>query len=615
MTPLRNSPVGGARALGKALGVLVLLVGSLGAPLALAAPPGQTATASGPTARVSYLRTQPASGLFGAPRATAYVQVYDRADPPLGRTAVAGLPASAFSAAEDGAPVSIAVSPVAPDEPLAMVVIADTSTGRGWLVPGPKYPDPLLYLRDAALRVLKEFPTNGRYAVYTMASGPAGTPPLADRTSAENAAQQLHADPDARLLERLEQAVEALKSAPVEWRRVIVVLSDGNSAFGRSYELVQGAAAQAHVAVFSVGTLDPDNPFLFLDRMGQETGGQAWLFNKTDLQPAATSPVLLDLLVDQVVKSIKSAYRLEYPIPGKGSEQRQLVVTVKTPAGEVKTAPIGYRVQPSSGVPMSTLLLAIGLPLLAVAAGAGYYSLRLRPVKTDYYLVGHGPSAGHIPEQYLYTNWRPLGRGGRGYQLTPEDPHFTGISKTHAHVRVHNLRRVKGPTGHVQTVGTVEVRAGKPSSGVGLNTSFVYNEITGVRPLSERPYQLQTGDLLILQPASRQGDSLNGLPNGVYLRLGNVGGTATESGASQDVDEEQTIAEPADADRTIVEAGPVMITPAAATPTGPRPAGSIPANSAARVPPAADLSDKTQVGMSVPLYPPGANGGGPAERR
>ena len=144
----------------------------------------------------------------------------------------------------------------------------------------------MLYLRDAATRVLREFPQNGRYAVYTMAGGAAGTPPLGDRATAEAAAQQLQPAPDARLLERLEQAVEALRDAPPGWRRLIFVLSDGNSAFGRNYELVQGSAVQARVAVFAVGTPDSNNPFRFLERMGQETGGQAWIFEKADSSPA-----------------------------------------------------------------------------------------------------------------------------------------------------------------------------------------------------------------------------------------------------------------------------------------------------------------------------------------
>jgi len=169
----------------------------------------------------------------------------------------------------------------------------------------------------------------------------------------------------------------------------------------------------------------------------------------------------------------------------------------------------------------------------------------------------------------------------------------------------------------VQTVGTVEVRAGKPSSGVGLNTSFVYNEITGVRPLSERPYQLQTGDLLILQPASRQGESLNGLPNGVYLRLGNVGGTATESGAPRDVDDEQTIAA-SDADRTIVEPLPAGVVPGApGAPGAPREGGGPIASAGLglRLPPSTGVSDQTQVGGSLPAIPPNPNGAGAAGAR
>src|SRR3954447_18574866 len=116
-----------------ALGVLVLAVCALAAPGAWAAPERQSGTtgSAGPNAAVSYLWPQRPSGLFGGPRVTAYVQVYDKADPPAGRSAVTGLPASAFSAAEDGQAVSLTVKPVAPDDPVALIVVADTSTGRG----------------------------------------------------------------------------------------------------------------------------------------------------------------------------------------------------------------------------------------------------------------------------------------------------------------------------------------------------------------------------------------------------------------------------------------------------------------------------------------------------
>ncbi|HEX2325867.1 MAG TPA: hypothetical protein VHQ00_10760, partial [Chloroflexota bacterium] len=483
-------------------GVLVVLLAlALGLsvpPAILAAPPAQTG--SGPSAGISYLHHQPGTGPFARPKVTAYVQVFDRADPPIGRAPVTGLAPTAFSATEDGRPVSLTVRPAAPDEPVALIVVADTNTGREWLPAGPRHADPLLYLRDAATRVLREFPQNGRYAVYTMAGGAAGTPPLGDRATAEAAAQQLQPAPDARLLERLEQAVEALRDAPPGWRRLIFVLSDGNSAFGRNYELVQGSAAQARVAVFAVGTPDSNNPFRFLERMGQETGGQAWIFEKAELQPSAASPVLLDILVDQAVKSIKSAYRLEYT-PPSAREQRELGVSVRMASGEARSRLVSYRADPAPSVPQPLLFLGIGLPLLALAGGGLYYYW-LRPVKTDYYLAGYGPSTGHVPELYLYTDWRPLGRGGRGYPLTPDDPFFAGISKTHVWLRVQNWRRIQGGSGQAQGVGAVEARAGRPSSGVGLNTTFVHNELTGLRALSEKPFRLQTGDVLILQSAA-----------------------------------------------------------------------------------------------------------------
>jgi hypothetical protein len=455
----------------------------------------------------------------------------------------------------------------------------------------------MLYLRDAALRVLREFPsTNGRYAVYTQAAGAAGTPALADRAAAENAAQQLQPHPDARLLEKIEHAVDALKSAPPEWRRLVVVLSDGNSAFGRSYELVQSVAAQNHVAVFAVGTIDPNNPFRFLDRMAQETGGQAWLFEAGELQPSATSPVLLDLLVDQAIKAIKSAYVIEYRPPSSQLAQRELAVTIKAPAGELR-AGTAFRAPAAAGISLGALGLAAGLPLLTVAAAGAFYFWRLRPVQTDYFLVGHGPSAGHVSEQYLYSDWRPLGRGAQGYALKPEDPHFAGISRTHAFLRVGGLRRVANPGGQAQTVGTVEARAGKPSSGVGLNTAFVYNEITGVRPLSERPFQLQSGDLLILQPASRAGDSVNGLPAGVYLRLGKLGVTETEDGQSLRGDSQVTLVE-MDPNKTMVETAPRGEQAGA-------PVVPLPTTAGARAPAATgDGADRTQVGDSIVLPPP-----------
>jgi hypothetical protein len=536
---------------------LAWAVALAGVGVAGAAPPLQAGGTTGPAAGISYFRYQPASGPLARDAATAYVQVFDRADPPVGRAPLAGLAPSAFSLLEDGTTVPVSVRPVAPDEPVNLIVVADTNLDRGWLPPGPKYPDPLQYLRDATLRVLREFPQNGRYAVYSMDAGPAGTPALGDRGTAENAAQQLKRDPDARLLERLDKAVAALRDTPPNWRRIIVVLSDGNSAFGRNYEIVQQEAAKGYVAVFAVGTLDPNNPFRFLERMGQETGGQAWMFERADLQPAPASPVLPDLLIDQVVKSIKSAYRLDFS-PQSIREQRELRVSVKTPAGEARTSTVTYRGNPP---PPSTgpLLAGLGLLLLAGAAGGAFYYFRLRPTKTDYYLVGDGPTAGHVPELYLYTGWRPLGRGGRGYPLKPEDPHFAGLSKTHVWLRVHEWRRIRGAGGQVQQVGAVEARAGRPSSGVGLNTSFVYNEITGVRALSEKPFRLQTGDLLILQSALHTGPGQNGLPPGVYLRLGYVGGTTLDdrAAAGQVIDPDATVVEStAVGDRTEVDPVP-----------------------------------------------------------
>src|SRR5690242_9069010 len=144
---------------------------------ALAAPSDQDASAAG--ARISHVHVERGGGFFSRPTAAAYVQVYDRADPPIGRTAVTGLPGSAFSAVENGQPVAVNVRPARADEPIALVVVADNSNDRGWLPPGPKHADPMLYLRDAAARVLKEFPESGRYALYSMSNTAEATPPLA----------------------------------------------------------------------------------------------------------------------------------------------------------------------------------------------------------------------------------------------------------------------------------------------------------------------------------------------------------------------------------------------------------------------------------------------------
>ena len=259
--------------------------------------------------------------------------------------------------------------------------------------------------------------------------------------------------------------------------------------------------------------------------------------------------MLLDILVDQAVKAIKSAYRLEYT-PPSAREQRELSVGVRMASGDARSRLVSYRADPAPSVPQPLLFLGIGLPLLALAGGGLYYYW-LRPVKTDYYLAGYGPSTGHVPELYLYTDWRPLGRGGRGYPLTPDDPFFAGISKTHVWLRVQNWRRIQGGSGQAQGVGAVEARAGRPSSGVGLNTTFVHNELTGLRALSEKPFRLQTGDVLILQSAAHTGEGLNGMPDGVYLRLGYVGGTVVEQ--RQAAPAGAPDGAPFDPDKTVVE--------------------------------------------------------------
>ena len=254
---------------------VVALAAVLSVPFAAqAAPAGQAAVipagGSVPVASVYSVRSRAGTGL-GAPVVSAYVQVLAPVDGVVGRTAVLGLSGGAFSVAENGKPVQAAVQPVSPDEPLALVVIADTANERRWLLPAAKYTDPLQYLREAGGAALRQFPENGRYALYTMNTD--GVAPLADRTSAANAAAQL-ADRggQARLLQRLDEAVVALQEMPPEWRRVVLVLSDGNSRFGRPYETVREAALEANVAIFGVGTADPDQPYSYLGRLSQDTG-------------------------------------------------------------------------------------------------------------------------------------------------------------------------------------------------------------------------------------------------------------------------------------------------------------------------------------------------------
>lgn len=542
--PKSGNPYASVRVGGRALASLLLTVCLAASPVAWAqaTPPGDAGTGGAASVRVANVHV--GRGQLGRPTTTAYVHVYDRADPPITRSAVTGLPGTAFSATERGTPVTVTATASRQDEPVALVVIADTSNDRGWLPRGPKHADPIGYLRDAAMRILKEFPESGRFALYSMAPGAEGTPPLADRQTALNTVSRLQAASEARLLERIERAIDALRTAPPEWRRVIVVLSDGNSAFGRNYELVAAAATREQVAVFAAGTVDREQAFPFLEWLGRETGGQSWLFDKAALQPTSESPVLLDLLADQIVRAIKSAYRLEYASPASSLDARELNVTAKLPSGDVlRSKPVTYSLSFETWPPIGLSLTIIGLLLTAALAAGLYHYRRLRPARTDFFLIGHGPTAGHVAEEYLYTGWRPLGRGGQGYQLQPEDPHFAGLSRTHVSLCVRNWRRVRGSSGQEQSVGTVEVRAGRPSNGVGLNTAFVYNDLTGVRALSERPYQLQSGDLLILQAAGQMGQSVNGLPHGVYLRLGHVAGTSIENHTMTEIDSDKTLVE------------------------------------------------------------------------
>src|SRR5687768_16067711 len=95
----RNSGPALTRSLAGALVCTAVLVWT---GIAGAAPSGQLGGRGTPSASVSYLRVSPGGGLFGGPVATAYVQAFDGADPPVGRTALAGLPSSAFSVAVDG---------------------------------------------------------------------------------------------------------------------------------------------------------------------------------------------------------------------------------------------------------------------------------------------------------------------------------------------------------------------------------------------------------------------------------------------------------------------------------------------------------------------------------
>jgi len=243
------------------------------------------------------------------------------------------------------------------------------------------------------------------------------------------------------------------------------------------------------------------------------------------------------------VKAIRSAYRIEYQPTGSGSvggagdELRTLTVTVKTPAGDAR-AQRSYRAAFGGGWLTPRALLAGGALLLlgagAIAMAAGYGPAGRRPVRTDYYLIGRGPTSTHFPEEeYLFTGWRSLGRGGRGYRLPPENPHYLGISRTHVFLRVKNVRKVRAG-GVEQTVGEIEVRAGSRGSGRGLNTAYVYNDLTGPRLLSERPYEMQKGDVLILQGFAHGAaeEAPDGIPRGVRLELGYVANTDVAGGAT-----------------------------------------------------------------------------------
>ncbi len=531
MSKTAAAVVGG---LSLAFSVVLGAIGA-GAPVVLAAPAAQSAQAgAAPEAGVSYVTQRPGSFL-AAPVVSAYVHVFTAADAPVGRTAVQGLQAAAFSATENSQPVGLAVRPAPADEPLAMVVIADTANERRWLGTGAKYTDPLQYLREAAATALRDLPENGRYAVYTMNTD--GVAPLADRTSALNAAAQLQdrvGQP--RLLQRLDEAVAALREAPPEWRRVVLVLSDGNSRFGRPYEALREAALKEHVAVFAVGTIDPGQPYNFLDQLARETGGATWAFEKEKLQPLPASPALLELLSGEAARAVRSAYRVEYQPPNTGRDRRDLAISVRTTGGEAR-ARTSYEAR--FGTWLSSRALLGGGLLLALVAGCVYVVAgkgpgSRRPVRTDYYLVGRGPTAAHFAEEeYLFTHWRPLGRGGRGYRLPPEDPHYIGISRTHVFIRVKNLRTVRAG-GVEQTVGEVEVRAGSRGGRRGINTAYIYNDLTGPRLLSQRPYQLQKGDLLVLQGFVHEQEPAgnDGVPPGVRLELGYVANTDTGGATS-----------------------------------------------------------------------------------
>ena len=233
---------------------------------------------------------------------------------------VAGLAPTAFSATEDGRPVSLTVRPAAPDEPVALIVVADTNTGREWLPPpAPGTPTPCCTSGTSPRGCCGSSPRTGATPSTPWPGGPPGLPPLGDRATAEAARAAPPTGPGRPLAGapgagRGGPAGRPAGVAPADLRPQRRQL--GLRAQLRAGAGVGGAGPGGRLRRGHPGL---QQPLPLPGAHGPGDRGPGLDLREGGAPAQRRSPVLLDILVDQAVKSIKSAYRLEYTRPAPAS--------------------------------------------------------------------------------------------------------------------------------------------------------------------------------------------------------------------------------------------------------------------------------------------------------
>lgn len=249
---------------------------------------------------------------------------------------IRGLPQSAFSVKENGAPQQISVFRQE-DVPVSMGLIVDTSASMR---------DKKDRVISAAVAMVKASNPDDEVMVVRFSDDPEVVQPFTNKVDAlEKSLRGIEPRGETAMRDAVLLGIQDLRSRAKRDKRVLVVVTDGddNASVATQQRLIE-AARQSNAIVYAIGLLGGEPPESAararkaIEDLTNQTGGRAWF--PTDVNDIAA-------ITPEIAHEIRNQYVIGYTPTDqtKDGKFRTVTVEVNVPGAIVRTR-AGYYARP-----------------------------------------------------------------------------------------------------------------------------------------------------------------------------------------------------------------------------------------------------------------------------